>query len=86
MIFALARQFEQRVDIRNSARNLVRVRTASSSRLRCCISFWLFSELFQNSGSEISASVSANFLRLLGASKIAPHSIGLLPERNVLSF
>jgi hypothetical protein len=47
---------------------------------------WLFSGWFQKSGSEICCSVVANSARLAGASKIAPHSVGLLAERNVFSF
>src|SRR5258708_33089029 len=45
-----------------------------------------FSGWFQKSGSEICCSVLANSAFLPGASKIAPHSVGLLAERSVLSF
>jgi len=47
---------------------------------------WLFSGWFQKSGSEICCSVVASSALLDGASKIAPHSVGLLAERNVFSF
>jgi len=47
---------------------------------------WLFSGWFQKSGSEMSVSVLASSALLPEASKIAPHSFGLLAERNVLSF
>src|SRR5258708_9807135 len=45
-----------------------------------------FSGWFQKSGSEICCSVLASWAFLPGASKIAPHSVGLLAERSVLSF
>src|SRR5258708_31061344 len=45
-----------------------------------------FSGWFQKSGSEICCSVLASSAFLPGASKIAPHSVGLLAERSVLSF
>jgi len=45
-----------------------------------------FSGWFQKSGSEICCSVLASWDFLPGASKIAPHSVGLLAERSVLSF
>jgi hypothetical protein len=48
--------------------------------------FWLFSGLFQKSGSLISFSSSANFARLPGASKIAPHRRSLLAERGVFAL
>jgi len=48
--------------------------------------FWLFSGLFQKSGELIASSVLAKAAFLEGASKIAPHSVGLLAERNVLPF
>jgi hypothetical protein len=54
--------------------------------LRSCITFWDFSGWFQKSGSEICCSVLASWVFLPGASKIAPHSVGLLAERTVLSF
>jgi hypothetical protein len=47
---------------------------------------WLFSGWFQKSGLEICCSVVANSALFAGASKIAPHSVGLLAERNVFSF
>jgi hypothetical protein len=48
--------------------------------------FWLFSGFDQKSGALIWVSVWANWDLRCGASKIAPHSVGLLAERNVLSF
>jgi hypothetical protein len=48
--------------------------------------FWLFSGWFQKSGALIWSSVLASCARRVGASKIAPHSVSLLAERNVLSF
>src|SRR5258708_37482539 len=45
-----------------------------------------FSGWFQKSGSEICCSVLASSAFLPGTSKIAPHSVGLLAERSVLSF
>jgi hypothetical protein len=50
------------------------------------MTFWLVSGEFQKSGEEMTASSSFSFCCLPGASKIAPHSVSLLPERNVLSF
>jgi len=47
---------------------------------------WLFSGWFQKFGSSISASNLVSSLCFAAASKIAPHSFALLPERNVLSF
>ena len=57
----------------------------SSSRLRSCMTFWLFSGLDQKSGALISSSDFASWDRLPGASKIAPHSFSLLAERKVLA-
>jgi len=48
--------------------------------------FWLFSGFAQKSGALICSSVWASWDLRCGASKIAPHSVGLLAERNVLSF
>jgi hypothetical protein len=48
------------------------------------MSFWLRSESFQKSGEAISSSDLASSARFLAASKIAPHSDGLLAERLVL--
>jgi len=48
--------------------------------------FWLFSGLDQKSGALICSSVWVNWDLRAGASKIAPHSVGLLAERNVFSF
>jgi hypothetical protein len=50
------------------------------------MTFWLRSGWFQKSGAEISFSVFARSAALEGASKIAPHSVSLLAERNVLPF
>jgi hypothetical protein len=50
------------------------------------MSFWLFSGCDQKSGALISFSDFSNCARRAGASKIAPHSVGLLAERNVFSF
>jgi hypothetical protein len=48
--------------------------------------FWLFSGFDQKSGALICSSVWASWDLRAGASKIAPHSVCLLAERNVLSF
>jgi hypothetical protein len=48
--------------------------------------FWLFSGLDQKSGALICSWVRASWDLRAGASKIAPHSVCLLAERNVLSF
>ena len=55
-------------------------------RLRPRIAFWLFSGLFQKSGSAISSSSLESCRCLAGASKIAPHGESLLAERGVFSF
>jgi hypothetical protein len=60
--------------------------SASSRRFRSCITCWLLSGLFQKSGAAISFSSSSNWRRLAGASKIAPHSVGLLAERHVITL
>jgi len=54
--------------------------------LRSCIIFWLFSGLDQKSGSAISFSSSWSSIFLAGASKIAPHRLGLLAERGVVAL
>jgi len=48
--------------------------------------FWLFSGFDQKSGALICCSVWASWALRAGASKIAPHSVCLLAERNVFSF
>jgi hypothetical protein len=48
--------------------------------------FWLFSGCDQKSGALINSSVWASWAWRAAASKIAPHSVGLLAERTVLSF
>ncbi len=58
----------------------------SSRRLRSCMTFWLFSGVDQKSGALVSSSSFVTCARRAGASKIAPHSVSLLAERNVLSF
>jgi hypothetical protein len=45
--------------------------------------FWLFSGFDQKSGAWICSSVLARVALRAGASKIAPHSVGLLAERGV---
>ena len=53
-VLAFAGQFEQRVQVRRSAAaTRSSLAMASSSRLRSCITFWLFSGWFQKSGAEI---------------------------------
>jgi hypothetical protein len=48
--------------------------------------FWLFSGFDQKSGALICSWVRASWDFRAGASKIAPHSVCLLAERNVFSF
>jgi len=48
------------------------------------MTFWLDSGESQKFGAAISASIFSNWARLLGASKIAPHSFSLLAVRGVL--
>jgi len=48
--------------------------------------FWLFSGFDQKSGALVSSSILASWVFRVEASKIAPHSVGLLAERNVFSF
>ena len=61
--------------------------SASSRRLRSCIIFWVLSEgWLQKSESEICCSILASCAFFPEGSKIAPHSVGLLAERSVLSF
>jgi hypothetical protein len=48
--------------------------------------FWLFSGWDQKAGLLISSSSLSSWLLRVGASKIAPHSVGLLAERRVFSF
>jgi hypothetical protein len=50
------------------------------------MTFWLFPGVDQKSGAFMTASSLANCDLRVEASKIAPHSVGLLAERNVLSF
>src|SRR5262245_16546730 len=57
----------------------------SSSRLRSCMIFWLFSGLDQKSGALICSSSWLTWDFRLGASKIAPHSVGLGAERGVFA-
>jgi hypothetical protein len=60
--------------------------TACSSRLRFCITFWLFSGWFQKSGAEICSSVVFSFSFCAGASKIPPHGQCLVAEGLVGAF
>ena len=48
--------------------------------------FWLFSGFDQKSGALVSSSVLASWVFRVGASKIAPHSVGLLAERGVFAL
>jgi len=48
--------------------------------------FWLFSGFDQKSGALISSSSLDSWDWRVEGSKIAPHSVSLLAERNVLSF
>jgi hypothetical protein len=48
--------------------------------------FWLFSGLDQKSGALVSSSILASWAFRVGASKIAPHSVGLLAERGVFAL
>jgi len=50
------------------------------------MTFWLFSGLAQKSGALTCSSDFASCDFRLGASKIAPHGVGLLAERGVLTF
>jgi hypothetical protein len=50
------------------------------------MTFWLFSGVDQKSGRLMISSSFANCDLRAGASKIAPHSVSLLAERNVFSF
>jgi hypothetical protein len=50
------------------------------------MTFWLFSGFDQKSGALACSSSFSNWERRAGTSKIAPHSVGLLAERSVLSF
>jgi hypothetical protein len=48
--------------------------------------FWLFSGFDQKSGALVSSSILASWVFRVEASKIAPHSVGLLAERRVLAL
>ena len=48
------------------------------------MTFWLFSGFDQKSGALICSSVEANCVLREAASKIAPDSVCLLPERRIL--
>jgi hypothetical protein len=48
--------------------------------------FWLFSGWDQKSGLLISCSSLPSWVFREEASKIAPHSVGLLAERRIFSF
>jgi len=50
------------------------------------MTFWLFSGCDQKSGALICSSVLASWDCRWGASKIAPHSVGLLAERVVFAI
>jgi len=50
------------------------------------MTFWLFSGCAQKSGALICSSVLASWDWRWGASKIAPHSVGLLAERVVFAI
>jgi hypothetical protein len=50
------------------------------------MTFWLFSGCDQKSGALICSSVWASWDFRWGASKIAPHSDGLLAERGVFAI
>ena len=57
-VFAFAHQFEQRIEVGDrSCRLCWSFSSASSSRLRSCMTFWLRSGEFQKSGELISSSV-----------------------------
>ena len=58
----------------------------SSSRLRSCMIFWLFSGLLQKSGDEICCSSLTNLDFCVGASKIPPHGNRLFAEGEVFPF
>ena len=61
-VLAFARQFEERVEVVGQGADAARRwPMASSSRLRSCITFWLFSGWLQKSGAEICASVWLSF-------------------------
>ncbi len=59
---------------------------ACSSRLRSCMTFWLFSGCDQKSGREICSSNLSIWDFFLGTSKIAPHGQSLFAERGIFSF
>ena len=86
-VLAFARQFEQRVEVGSRGRRCCASwAICSSRRLRSCMIFWLFSGLDQKSGALICSSSLASCVRRVAASKIAPHSVSLLAERDVFAF
>ena len=85
-VLAFARQLEQRIEVGSQPAMFASWAICSSRRLRSCMIFWLFSGFDQKSGALICSSSLANCARRAGASKIAPHSVSLLAERNVFSF
>ena len=59
---------------------------ASSSRLRSCMTFWLFSGCVQKSGAEICSSSLVSLDFCAEASKIPPHGERLFAEGLVFAF
>jgi hypothetical protein len=58
----------------------------SSRRLRSCMIFWLVSGFDQKSGALIFSSSLSSWVLRVGTSKIAPHSVSLLAERDVFAL
>jgi hypothetical protein len=59
---------------------------ACSSRLRSCITFWLFSGCDQKSGDEICCSIVFSLDFCAETSKIPPHGDRLFAEGNIFAF
>ena len=85
-VFAFARQFEQSVEVRGQAGDLAVLGDLLFQALAILHDLLAFFGLDQKSGAVICSSILASWVFCAGASKIAPHSVSLLAERNVLSF